>query len=68
MEIFLGILGCIAFAFLMIGFQAFIIALLSDTDSKCIRCPLRDECFKAMHFDMHKLCENAQPLDTTKSK
>lgn len=64
MEILLDILGCIAFAFLMIGFQAFIIALLSDTDSKCIRCPLRDECFKAMWLGMHKFCDNAQPLDS----
>lgn len=64
MEIFLDILGCIAFAFLMIGFQAFIIALLSDTDSKCIRCPLRDECFKTMWLGMHKFCDNAQPLDS----
>lgn len=64
MEIFLDILGCIACAFLMIGFQAFIIALLSDTDSKCIRCPLRDECFKAMWLGMHKFCDNAQPLDS----
>lgn len=68
MEIFLGIVGCIAFAFLMIGFQALVIALLSDTDSKCIRCQLRDECSKAMHFGMHKLCENAQSLYTAKSK
>ena len=64
MEIFLDILGCIACALLMIGFQAFIIALLSDTDSKCIRCPLRDECFKAMWLGMHKFCDNAQPLDS----
>lgn len=68
MELFLGILGCIAFAFLMIGFQAFIIALLSDTDNKCIRCPLRDECFKAIQLGIHKFCDNAQPLDTAKSK
>lgn len=34
MELFLGIVGCIAFAFLMIGFQALVMALLSDTDSK----------------------------------
>jgi hypothetical protein len=64
MEIFLGILGCIAFAFLIIGFQAFIIALLSDTNSKCIRCPLRDECFKAIQLGMHKFCDNAHPLDS----
>lgn len=68
MEIFLSIVGCIAAAFLMIGFQALVMALLNGTDSKCIRRPLRDECCRAMHFGIHKLCENAQPLDTAKSQ
>lgn len=68
MEIFLGIVGCIAFAFLLIGIQVLVITLLSDADNKCIRCPLRDDCFKTMLLGMHKLCENAQPLNTTKSK
>jgi len=68
MKIFLSIIGFTACLFLIISLQAFIIALLNSSHDKCIRCPLRNECVKAMHFGMHKLCENAQPLDTAKSK
>lgn len=68
MELFFNILGCIVFTFLIIGLHNLVSELLRGTDKKCIRCPLRDECFKAIHFGLHKLCENAQPLNKAKSK